>query len=162
MSVAYSVLAMAFSLMGAASMKGSVTGRAAPPLHKGMSVLNAVGAVLFSNSAGIIVIDVSARRTWRAPRLRPAQFGGRGTLVGGEAACAERPVSFIPLQNARCASSPPASAGLTSSVAGPAHGGRAAGQQDWHEESSRCGLWTVNGASLRALGPPAGAQSCAL
>lgn len=91
MSVAYSVLAMAFSLMGAASMKGSLTGRAAPPLHKGMSVLNAVGAVLFSNSAGIIVIDVSARRTWRAPRLRPAQFGGRGTLVGGEAACAERP-----------------------------------------------------------------------
>lgn len=59
MSIAYSILAMVFCLMGAGARNGSLTGRPLPPLDKGMAVLNAIGAVLFSNSAGIIVIDVS-------------------------------------------------------------------------------------------------------
>lgn len=61
MSVAYSVLAMGLSMSRAGARLGSFGGRALPPLDKAMAVLNAVGTVLFSNSAVIIVIDVSAR-----------------------------------------------------------------------------------------------------
>ncbi|KAI8472009.1 MAG: transmembrane amino acid transporter protein-domain-containing protein [Monoraphidium minutum] len=65
MSIGYSLLAMVFCLAGAPARLGSLGGRPAPPAAKAMGVLNAIGTVLFSNSAPIIVIDV--QHTLREP-----------------------------------------------------------------------------------------------
>ena len=61
MSVAYSLLAMGLCFSRAPARLGTVAGRSLPPVDKAMAVLNAVGTVLFSNSAVIIVVDVRGR-----------------------------------------------------------------------------------------------------
>jgi hypothetical protein len=59
MSGCYSLMAMLFSLMGSPARLGSLAGRAAPSAaSKAMAVLTALGTILFSNSAPIIIIDV--------------------------------------------------------------------------------------------------------